>query len=431
MKKLLLIWLGKLISLVSKRLRVGAGSTWPGHIVIENDPSILPFLSRQLKKGIILIGGTNGKTTTAKMLVEILRYKGIRILKNESGANLLNGIASVLINQASLLGKISADWGIFEVDEATLPLALSKFTPRIIILLNLFRDQLDRYGEVDLISDKWRQALKLLPKTTTVILNADDPQVASLGNGLEAQVLFFGLDDKSLFLPKMEHAVDSSYCPHCGQRLIFSGIFFSHLGKWDCPSCKNQRPKLSLSSFDYPLAGVYNRYNTLAAVLAALSLKISDRDIKKALHNFRPAFGRQEEFVLGRKKAKILLSKNPAGFNESLRTLKELSGDSKTLMFVLNDRIPDGRDVSWIWDVDFEMIAENGKTIISGDRVYDMALRLKYADLGKEKILINTDLKMAMDKGLEEIREGETLYILATYSAMLEVRKIISGRKLL
>ncbi|TSC53930.1 MAG: UDP-N-acetylmuramyl tripeptide synthetase like [Microgenomates group bacterium LiPW_16] len=439
MKKLVLIWLGKIIALTSRVLNLGAGSTWPGHVAFEVEPRILPSLVNQLGKGVILIAGTNGKTTTTKMISEILRYEDIKILRNESGANLLNGMVSALIQNSDWLGKINASWAIFEVDEATLPQALVEFTPKVVVLLNLFRDQLDRYGEVDQVAEKWQKALQKLPKTTTVILNADDSHVAFLGKNLTAKVIYFGLSDPKLFLGRMEHAVDSVYCPSCGQKLDFAGIYFSHLGIWSCPGCGQKRPSLNLCRWEYPLPGVYNYYNTLAAVLVAKKLGVEEKEIKMALANFKPAFGRQEELKVDDKKIsgaflriKILLSKNPTGFNESIRTLKDFSGKKKTVMLVLNDRIPDGRDVSWIWDVDFEKIADYADyLIISGDRVYDMALRLRYSDFDENKIQISTDLKEAIESGLAKVRRRETLYILPTYSAMLEVRKILGGKKIL
>ena len=432
MNKLALIWLGKIIALISRISTVGAGSTWPGHIAYKVEPRILSSLVSQLSKGVILIAGTNGKTTTAKMIDQILRYCDIKILRNESGANLLNGMVSALIEKANWQGRIKAEWAIFEVDEATLPLALAEFTPKVVVLLNLFRDQLDRYGEVDLIAEKWQGSLAKLPPSTTVILNADDSHIAYLGKNLKSRIVYFGLDDPRLFLEKMEHAVDSVYCPSCGRKLKFIGVYFSHLGPWSCSRCGQKRPSLDQSCWDYPLSGVYNRYNTLAAVLVAKTIGIKEDKINSALANFQPAFGRQEEFIIDDKKIRILLSKNPAGFNESIRTLREFPGKKKVVLLVLNDRIPDGRDVSWIWDVDFENIADYADfLVISGDRAYDMVLRLKYSGFNMNKKLINADLKTAIQSGLVKIMEGETLYILPTYSAMLEVRKIIRGRKIL
>lgn len=419
---------------LSRLFNLGAGSTWPGHLVLENDPQSLKYLVGQLKFGPILIAGTNGKTTTAKMVRTILeKTKKAKVVHNEAGANLLNGLVSSLILASNWKGRLGADWGIFEVDEATLPLALKEFTPQIVVLLNLFRDQLDRYGEIDLIAQKWHQALLTLPKETTVILNADDPQIASLGQDLRAKVLYFGLADQKAFYQGKQQAMDSIYCLNCGTKLNFSGLYFSHLGIWECQNCGIRRPKPDISLWDYPLAGIYNRYNTLAAVLTAKSLGAQEKQIKEALEDFTPAFGRLEEFAVDQKKVRLLLSKNPAGFNESLRVLQEFPG-KKTVLLVLNDRIPDGRDVSWIWDVDFEELTSVKSITVSGDRVWDIGLRLKYAIKTQNlnvKFKIIEDLRKAIEEGLKETESKETLCILPTYSAMLEVRKILTGRKIL
>lgn len=450
MKTLLLIWIGKTVTFASRLLGLGNGSTWPGHIALQIDPQILHKLSLQITNGIILIAGTNGKTTTVKIIKTILEDKTKKIslnkiISNESGANLINGVVSSLINKCSWLGKIQATWAIFEVDEATLPIILEKLNPKFIIFLNLFRDQLDRYGEIDIIANNWQRALKSLPSESTLILNADDPHVAFLGNNLKAKVIYFGLNDKSFFLNDMEHAVDSIYCPNCGQKLNYSGFFFSHLGHWYCLNCGNTRPAVDLSSWTYPLPGTYNRYNTLAAVCLTKAIGIKDKDINKKLTNFKPAFGRQEEIETDDKNIKIILSKNPAGFNESMRVLNDLPGKKKTILLVLNDRIPDGLDVSWIWDVDFEIIPANSEIIISGDRAFDLGLRIKYtqdkipnlipsnesSDLRSRQFQIIDNLKTAIREGLKRISEGESLYMLPTYSAMLEARKIITGKKIL
>jgi len=441
----LIIWVGKIIATLSRFFNLGAGETWPGEIGMRLDKNLIKKLISGIKKGVILVAGTNGKTTTVKMIKTILyatrnTQHATRIVCNQSGANLLNGIASTLISAANILGKVRADWAIFEVDEATLPLTLKEFTPKIVVILNLFRDQLDRYGEIDLIAKKWHQALKKLPNKTTVILNADDPQIAALGKDFKAKVLYFGLNEQSLFLEKVPHSADSTYCLFCGEKLKFKGVYFSHLGIWHCQKCGWKRPKVSLSSWQWPLIGVYNQYNTLAAVLVGRSLGVNERAIRTALKNFKPAFGRGEEFEIRDKRVKILLSKNPTGFNATIRRLIE--SRQRFALLALNDRIPDGRDVSWIWDVDFEeLVSRVDQLIITGDRAYDLGLRLKYATKAQNsklkaqnynlKLKITEDLKESLRIGLEKIKQGETLYILPTYSAMLEIRKYLAGRSIL
>ncbi len=428
---------GKLVTLLIRAFHLGAGATWPGEIALRLQPSILTQFSKQNKK-IILIAGTNGKTTTAKMIETIFAAVGLRSARNISGANLDNGLISTFLADSLWNGPLVSDYFIFEVDEATLPIILKQITPHVIVLTNLFRDQLDRYGEVDTIAEKWQTALRSLPKSTTIIANADDPHLVLVGTNLEATVKYFGLEDPSLYLPKMQHATDTIYCPRCGTRLTFAGVYFSHLGKWTCGHCKLNHPDVQVSSRDFisPLEGVYNKYNAIAAALAAREAGVSDDEITNALKTFTPAFGRMETIDYQGKTIKILLSKNPTGFNESLRTVVS-SKQKGPILVVLNDRIPDGTDVSWIWDVDFENLnQESGirnygkrKIFVSGDRCFDLGLRLKYADVLYKRIY--RSLEEAIEEAVHETEKDQTLWILPTYSAMLDVRKIVTGKKIL
>lgn len=412
---------GKFTRFLLRLLGREAG-TWPGEIALRIDPKILTQFSQSTPNSI-LIAGTNGKTTTAKMIETILRGNGKSVFHNESGANLDNGLVSSFLTASDWGGKIQSDYCIFEVDEATLPVVLKQMSPKIIVLLNLFRDQLDRYGEVDAIAEKWLEALKSL-RDVSFLINADDPQLAFIGSRLSVPVQYFGLEDPSLFVQKSQHASDSLYCPSCGGRLTFVGVYFAHLGKWSCGNCGFTHPAVSLStkSVTSPIAGVYNQYNTIAAALVCTCLGITLQHIQEALFNFKPAFGRQETIEFDGKKIKILLSKNPVGFNESLRTA--ISEGAKCILLVLNDRIPDGRDVSWIWDVDFEMLSKDIQIVVSGDRAYDLALRLKYADK-------QFQLYTKIGEALEKIDMTETLWVLPTYSAMLEVREQLTGKRIL
>ncbi len=316
------IFLGKLIIYFSKTFNLGSGSTWPGHIALNVNKNfindVLKTNDNRLKT--VLIAGTNGKTTTGKLIQTILEKNGKKVFQNQAGANLLNGIASSLILNSNLSGKINKDFAILEIDENTLPLILREINnPDFVIILNLFRDQLDRYGEVNTIAAKWKVALSKLSPKTKLILNADDPQVASLALHLKGvNVKFFGLNDKSLATLKNQHAVDSTYCPNCRAKLSYSVIFYSHLGIWKCPKCTNVRPQLDEEDSPiYPLVGIYNRYNTIAAVLLTSLLDVTEKVINSALHEFRPAFGRQEILNIDGKKVQIFLSKNPTSFNAS------------------------------------------------------------------------------------------------------------------
>ncbi len=471
MRNFLITQLGKSICTISKLTNSGSGSTWPGHVALKLNKNYIKELLKDSSRQIVLIAGTNGKTTTGKILTTILKKNGKNVFQNSSGANLINGIASSLLLHTNFSGKLTTDFAIFEVDENNLPLVLQELTPQAIIVLDLFRDQLDRYGELDGIARNWQQAFEKLPSTTHLILNADDPLIAYLGTATKATVSYFGLDPTKTEGQSVQHAADSLYCPRCSNKLQFSKIVYSHLGLWKCPHCKLQRPIPNLADSFYPLEGTYNKYNTLAASLTAQTLGFSRENIDQALHAVTPAFGRQEKLVIQGKQIQLFLAKNPTSFNESLKTIvennnksfprrvgnpsakvvplwREGQGEGSRLrsnnklhvLFVLNDRIPDGRDVSWIWDIDMEQYIEKLQRItISGDRCWDMTLRINYSmqfpisnfQFSNSKIQTYKNLKLALKNAIKNIPVNETLYILPTYSAMLEVRRILTGRKIL
>jgi UDP-N-acetylmuramyl tripeptide synthase len=425
----LLIAKTSVLSRLIKALRLGAGATWPGEIALTIRPAIASYLGNELHEGSILIAGTNGKTTTSLMIAQLLKSRGSTIVHNVSGANLLNGVVSSFIADADLLGRVDADWGVFEVDENSVPIVLRYMTPKVVVLLNLFRDQLDRYGEVDVIVEKWEKALAHLPSDTVFVLNSDDPGVAYLGTKLKGKKIYFGVTDTKKFLDTPEHATDSTFCPRCGVRLLYKGTFYSHIGHWQCPSCKLARPTPAVDTFPSALPGLYNYYNTLAAVAAGKALGLSESDMKKVLKKFVPAFGRQESFAVDGRNVRIFLSKNPAGFNATIRTVRE--ENASHIAILLNDRIPDGRDVSWIWDVDFEAIPKESALWVGGDRIFDMALRVRYAGHTVPDAHVEPDLSALISRAISETPRGSSLFILATYSAMLDVRKLLKGRKIL
>ncbi|MDZ8083732.1 MAG: Mur ligase family protein [Nostoc sp. DcaGUA01] len=425
----------KSVTFLVRSLRLGAASVLPGSIARRIEPRLLQLLSQQVKKGVILIAGTNGKTTTSLLLKTILENKGYSIAHNSTGANLENGLMTALLSSTNLVGTLNVDYAILEVDENIVPKVLTPLQPQIILCLNLFRDQLDRYGEVDTISKRWTKVISTLPPETVVIPNADDPTLSNLGQQLPQRVLFFGLNEPEHYLEAIPHAVDSIYCPKCGHSLDYKGVYLSHLGDFTCPKCGFSKSQPSLESSKWPqiLVGLYNKYNTLAAVTAAKELGVDEATIKDTINNFQAAFGRAEDLVINGKKVRILLSKNPVGTNETIRVVTQST--DKTTLLVLNDRTPDGTDVSWIWDVDTEKLVERGGTlVVSGDRVYDMALRLRYSQKSPEStlnLIVEEDLRQAIATALEHTPENETLHILPTYSAMLEVREVLTGRKIL
>ncbi len=461
MLNLTLTIIGKTISKTSQMLNRGNGSTWPGHIALNvNRHFIRDILSNSGIKTII-IAGTNGKTTTTSLIRAGLEQNGKKVIQNVSGANLLNGIASALLLKTNSVNKLTQDYALFEVDENALPQVLKQIEPDYLILLNLFRDQLDRYGEINTIAEKWKEAITRLPSKTKLVLNADDPQIAYLGqvltpdyklrhpvldlgskkidshfrrNDMQRNILYFGLNDEKS-KHKSHQAADSISCPKCGNKLTFEDITFSHLGNWKCAKCGLQRPKKIFTDTPfYPLSGTYSKYNINAAVLVLQDLKINHKEINEALKNFKPSFGRQEIIRYQDRNVQLFLSKNPTSFNQSYQTIKDLH--AQTLLVTLNDRIPDGRDISWIWDTDLSELDKFKHVIISGDRVYDMALRIQYAykekwKMENDKWTIEPNLEKAIAVGMQKISKNETLFILPTYSAMLDVRKILTGKKIL
>lgn len=440
--------MGKALGFSSRLLRVGGGSTLPGRAARVVYPGFVPSMVRELPLGCALVTGTNGKTTTATLLASILDRAGITPVHNFTGANLMAGIASALITESDLSGHLAARIGLFEVDEAALPAAIADTSPRLVLVNNLFRDQLDRYGELDTLASRMREAIKTLDPASVVVLNADDPLVSSIGRDLPQKVLYYGIETGKYATGSMQHAADSKHCAACGERLSYDFYLFGHLGRYDCPSCGLSRPdprvaatgldmegmegtRCSVSypggetSVTIPLPGLYNVYNALAAIACALILEVEPAVITGAIEQFRAAFGRVERIEAGDRSVLMILAKNPAGFNEVIRTLTGEPG-RKDVILALNDNIADGRDVSWIWDVDFEMFRDRlGQVICSGIRAWDMALRVKHAELGEESLAANADLGQALEAGLESVPAGGTLFVIPTYTAMLDLRRLM------
>ena len=462
-QNLLAIAAGKAALTLARGLRLGGGTNMPGVVARRIAPAILRDLAAALPEGVVLVSGTNGKTTTTRMIAEILRKGGSRILHNRAGANLISGITATAVADTGWRGQQQADIGLFETDEAALPQALSETRPRLILIHNLFRDQLDRYGEVDTLAGKWRAALANLPATSTVVLNADDPAVADLGTGLAAQVLYYGLDDPRHATGSAAHTADSQFCRRCGQHYDYSLLFYAHIGHYVCPQCGHRRPdpQIRLARLDLdgvassrlyltypggalelslPLPGLYNALNALAASAVALSLGHPPATIRAVLEQFSAAFGRIERLQAGEGGAPMLIAliKNPVGASETVRML--VSPQSPTsitqiptpalhTLIIINDRYADGTDVSWLWDADFEQLTPHlAQATISGTRGADMAVRLKYAGSPEAQIQHVDGLPAALDHALACLPAGQTLYILPTDTAMLELRDELARR---
>ena len=418
----------------------GGGTTLPGKLLWKLDPGAIDRLAARLPQGSVLVSATNGKTTTAAMAAEILGPR-VQVAHNSSGANLVSGIAS------TLLRSDGAELGLFEVDEAALPEVARRVGPKALLLGNLFRDQLDRYGELETVAGRWRDAVAALPDTRLVV-NGDDPQVGDLAR---PGGRVFGVDDPRVARPALQHAAASKYCLRCGTPYDYEAAYVGHLGAYRCPNCGHARPSLDVvareidlrgldgASFtldaregsirvELALPGLYNVYNALGAAALALALEVPLEDVRDGLGRFSAAFGRFERIAVGDRRLLMLLIKNPAGANEAVRTLVE--GAAPTVAVVaLNDAIADGRDVSWIWDVDFEPLLAGLDTLVAtGSRAAELALRFAYGGLDRSRIEVEPSLAGALDRGLELTPPGGELTVLPTYTAMLALRKIVASR---
>jgi UDP-N-acetylmuramyl tripeptide synthase len=447
---------GRLTAATSRALRFGGGTTLPGRLAGAVSPGIVRRLSARFAHGVVLISGTNGKTTTARLLGGAIDAAGLVAIHNRAGANLISGIASALIEHASLSGEPRGDLGLFEVDEATLPAAIEATRPRAVCLLNLFRDQLDRYGEIDIIAGLWRRALEQLGDDAIVIFNADDPLVADVGRTFAGRITTFGLETSretatAAGARTLEDAADSRYCYRCGRPYEYTLVTVGHMGHYHCPQCGDARPAAHVAARDVRLhgadgatltlawedtalslstnlPGLYNVYNVTAAAAAAVALGIASETIGRGIMATAPAFGRGERVTIDGREALMLLAKNPAGFNEVLRTVLAAE-ETPVVLLAINDLIADGRDISWLWDVDFEMLRDRARAVVvTGIRADDMALRLKYAGVNGGHVAVERDGARALTRARDALREGERLYMLTTYTAMLQLRDIMTRK---
>ena len=463
---------GQLAGIASRGLRRGGGTTLPGLVARRIDPHTLRKLATRLPQGVALLSGTNGKTTTTRMIAATLAADGRTLLHNRAGANLVSGVTATALAGALPDGRLRAQIALFETDEAAFPDVAAETHPRLVVLHNLFRDQLDRYGEVDTVAAGWRAALERLPATTTVLLNADDPAVAALGEGLTAQVRYYGLNDVRHAAGSAAQIGDARFCRRCGAPYHYTALFYAHVGHYRCEACGAARPipayaleRLDLHGADHatlyltfpggamevhlPLPGLYNAINALAATATCLELGVAAACIRTSLECFDAAFGRIERIDAGGRPLLIALIKNPVGATETVRMLTEArmfhtstapevtpasshhdsplivsnTNHNLHLFILINDRHADGTDVSWLWDAEFERLAGCvAHVTVSGTRAADMAVRLKYAGVEPERMTIAEDPSHALDAALNRLPSGATLYVLPTYTAMLDLR---------
>ncbi len=436
--------IARALRVLTRRVGRRGGTTLPGRVLLRLDPRTIAVLGKRLERGSVVVSATNGKTTTSAMLAAVLERGGAEVVNNRAGSNMNWGVATALLDAGDAPGQI----GLFEVDEAWLAPVARDLDPSLVLLSNLFRDQLDRYGELELLADRWAELVAERDGRSTFVLNADDPLVADLGRD-RRRVVYFGVEDRSHSLESLEHASDSKRCRNCGHEYLYDAVYLGHLGRYRCPNCGRERPQPQVAAdkvtlrgmsgsdvrittpagaieLSLPLPGLYNVYNALAATAAALELGASPAQVREALGEFAAAFGRVERLRVNGREVAILLVKNPAGANEVLRTLT-LEDGALDLWIALNDGIADGRDISWIWDADFEVLAGRARHITcSGTRAEEMALRLKYAGVDGE-IAVERDLARSLDSAVAG-GNGAPLYALPTYTALLELRDLLADR---
>ncbi len=450
--------LARLANVAGKLTRLGlqitgrGGTALPGLVALTIDPDFIAALASDLAHGVVLVSGTNGKTTTTRMLSDIVRATGWAPTHNRSGSNLERGIAGALLTESTWRGEPSGDIGMFEVDEASLPLVLARISPRVVLVTNLFRDQMDRYFEIDQLARRIGDAIAKLDPRVTLVLNADDPIVAWLGQRHPGPVVYFGVDDPTVGGRIPQAISDATRCPRCKQPLRYERVVLAHEGDWSCPSCGLIRPERDVSAtrvaltpmsseiqlrtavasaFDpvrVPVAGLYNAYNALAALAVARALDIALPTAALAIANFRPAFGRLEQVAVDGREMRLILVKNPAGFNAAIGALLETDRRPR-LLAALNDRDADGRDVSWIWDADFETLAPAVQhAVVTGIRSRDLANRLKYAGVTRERIEVVDGWGSAIDRAIGAAPLGGEVVVLATYTAMQALRGELARR---
>ncbi len=442
---------GKLSAASIRWLGRGGGTALPGVLSNGLDPDVLDKLAARVPGGCIVVAGTNGKTTTSRILAETLERAGFGVIHNRSGSNLVRGITAAFTEQVSLGGQPAGEIAVIETDEAAFPEVVRRTKPRLIMLLNLFRDQLDRYGELDTIARNWRETLDGLDPSQTLLINADDPTLAAISEDSPAQRLTFGFRECQYTLDHLPHAADAAVCRRCGASLIYDELYLSHLGAYHCDQCGYQRPDLTFGARDITLdgldsgslvletdqeslaiqgrlPGLYNLYNVTAAAAAGLVLGMPGEVVQAAIGDFQAAFGRIERVQVNGRTLVLVLIKNPTGFNEVLRTLA-MSEMTDPVLILINDLDADGRDVSWLWDVDAEHLAAVEAPLYTGGiRSGDMAVRLKYGGIPPERIIPLGDVAEALDPFIETIPEGGTAFVLPTYTAMLRLRELLHRR---
>ncbi len=424
MRKLLAIWAAKMATLAGKLMGKQSSST-PGSIAMKIYPNLVCDLSKKLRRGIIVVCGTNGKTTTNNLLNTALQKSGFKTVCNGTGANMIGGVATAFADACSLTGRFCADWAVLEIDEASARRVFVHLKPTHMVITNLFRDQLDRYGEIETTMALLEEAIDMADGVK-LILNGDDPLTAQFGEGRDA--VYFGISEQVL---PQEETKEGRLCVKCGKEQSYHYLHYSQLGDYFCPHCGNKRPNIDFEVKDIDLSesmkfkvngnpidvnyrGFYNIYNILAVYATLETAGVSLDEFVRVLEEYKPQTGRMEQIDLG-KPFILNLAKNPAGFNQAIQTVM-LDNRKKDIIVVINDLVNDGQDVSWIWDVDFERLQDENLNSLSvgGLRLYDLALRFRYADISVDMVANN--LRDAMEMCRKS--DAEVCYVLANYTAV-------------
>jgi UDP-N-acetylmuramyl tripeptide synthase len=435
-RRLIAIWTAKILS-TACRLSGRQGVTFAGKVALKIDPKILTDLASQVREKIFVVCGTNGKTTTNNLLCSAIESEGKKLVCNHTGSNMLAGVVAAFVLAAKNNGKLDADYACIEIDEASTLRIFPHFQPDYMVLTNLFRDQLDRYGEIDITMDMLERAMKMAPKMT-VIVNGDDALSTYLAMKSGNPYKTYGITER-VFTEQSEHEIrEGRFCKNCGAQLEYEFYHYSQIGKYNCPNCDFTRPAIDFEASGIQMQnglefqvedrhiqanykGFYNIYNILAAYSAARTAGLAIPHFEEVLKNFNPQNGRMEQFEIDGTHIVLNLAKNPAGFNQNISAVME-DEKEKDIIIVINDNAQDGTDISWLWDVDFDRFdQEQIRSItVSGIRCQDMRLRMKYVDISSELI---DDVKTAIER---RIQDGcKNLYVLVNYTALFSTRKIL------
>lgn len=431
MKFIFSLWICKILILIGK-LTGKKGSSTPGKFALKICPNMLRILSKKVFKQTVCVLGTNGKTTTNNMIDMIIKYSGSKTVCNTVGANMLHGVATAFANSANVFGKLNADYAVIEIDEASAKIVFNHIEPDIIVITNLFRDQLDRYGEIDITIEHLKKAITMAPKAK-LVLNIDDPLCYYFSTIKENPFTTYGISQK--VLQQLDETKEARFCQCCGNELDYEYYHYSQLGNYNCSNCGFHREIPEYSADDVLCEnkisftlngstrinsntyGFYNIYNMLAAIAVLDSLEIKIDDFSDAFSGYKPQIARMEEFIFN-KPIILNLSKNPAGFNQAISTIVN-DPRKKSVVIAINDNAQDGYDVSWLYDVDFERLTDCDNYAVCGKRCYDMALRLFYANVCESPQIGIDPIPFAMDF-LNST--SEVVYVLVNYTVIFDAQ---------